>query len=61
MRIITAPEGKYTETLRQYAGKAVAVMPHGIDWTPVATAADPFAAVALCPSEHCPTDLLESS
>jgi hypothetical protein len=58
MKIIIAPEGKYIETLRQYAGKAVAVMPHG---TPVITSADPFEELVQHPLGHRPTDLLESS
>lgn len=59
MQIIVAAKGEYLETLRLHAGTAVAVMPHGVDWTPVITSADPFAELLQCPSQHFPTDPLE--
>jgi len=58
MKIVVAAKGQYLETLRQYAGTAVAVLPHGIDWSPVLTSDDPFAALLQCPLERFPTDPL---
>lgn len=58
MQIIVAENGKYLETLRLHAGTSVAVMPHGIDWTPVLTSDDPFAELLQCPLQHFPTDPL---
>lgn len=59
MEIIIAAKGKYLETLRLHAGTTTAVLPSGMDWTPVITSDDPFAALLQCPLQHCQADLLE--
>lgn len=59
MKIIVAEKGKFIETVRQYAGTIIAVLPHGEDWDPVLTSDDPFEALLQCRSGHCPTDPLE--
>lgn len=59
MQIIVAAKGQYLEELREHAGTSVTVLPHGIDWTPVVTSDDPFAALLQCPLQRCPIDPLE--
>jgi len=61
MKIIVASKGQYLETLSQYAGTSVAVFPHGIDWSPILTSADPVAELLQCPLQHCQADPLEVS
>ena len=53
MQIIIAAPGAYMETLRRYAGTTTAVLPFGIDWTPVIEAEDPLEAVINLPLSRC--------
>jgi hypothetical protein len=59
MNIVVAGKGQYTETLSRYAGTATTVLPHGTDWTPVLTSADPFAELLQRPLAPRPTVPLE--
>ena len=61
MKIIVAPKGEFFETLRIHAGTTVAVLPYGLDWTPVVTSDDPFAELLQCRAQRLPIDPLELS
>jgi len=49
LKFIVADPGKYLETLRQYAGGTIVVLPNGIDWTPVIESDDPLNAIISLP------------
>lgn len=49
LKCIVASPGQYMETLRQYAGTCVAVLPHGLDWLPVIDSDDPLGALVAMP------------
>jgi hypothetical protein len=45
LKCVVASPGQYIETLRLYAGKCVAVLPHGLDWSPVLDSDDTLGAL----------------
>lgn len=49
LKCVVASPGQYMETLRQYAGSSVAVLPHGMDWLPVIDSDDTLGAIITMP------------
>jgi hypothetical protein len=49
MKIVVSEPGMFMETLRKHADSAVAVLPHGVDWTPVVESDNPLEAIIRLP------------
>lgn len=55
LKCIVASPGQYAETLRQYAGSTVVVLPHGMDWSPVMDSDNTLEAIITLPLSHAPS------
>ncbi len=52
LKSIVASPGQFMETLREYSGSSVVVLPHGMDWSPVIENEDTLEAIITMPFSH---------
>ena len=61
MQVVVAEPAAYIETVKRYAGTAVAVFPYGLNWSSIIKSGDVLQALLTHQPERLPTDPAECS